>query len=118
LDCVSAVPRSIHGQVVLIVQRSWVVGSGLAVAFEAMGAHPVLAKDGASALADIPNLCAAVVHSQTYELCKMLEARGIPFLFYTARQDFAGEFATAPIIEKPALAAEVVRRVEDLLAGV
>ena len=118
LDCFSAVPRSLHGQVVLIVQRSWVVGSGLAVAFEAKGAHPVLAKEGASALADTPNLCAAVVHSETYELCKLLEARGIPFLFYTARQEMEGEFATAPILEKPALAAEVVRRVEELLAGV
>jgi len=116
LDRFCAVPHSLHGQVILIVQRSWVVASGLAIAFEAKGAHPVLAKEGASALADTPNLCAAVVHSETHELCKLLEARGIPFLFYTAREEIEGEFATAPIIEKPAPAAEVVRRVEELMA--
>jgi DNA-binding response OmpR family regulator len=110
-----AVSRSLNGKVVLIVQRSWVLASGLATALEAKGARPVLAKEGASALADIPNLCVAVLHSETSELCKLLEARDIPFLFYTACEEIEGEFATAPIVHKPASAQDVVARVEQLL---
>src|SRR5215471_12232970 len=73
----------LDGQVVLIVQRSWVVATALANSFEEKGASAVLAKVPVPDLAGIPNLCAAVVDGQSRELCRLLEARGIPFVLYT-----------------------------------
>jgi len=108
---------SLDGRVVLIVQRLWVVANALARAFEANGAQVLLATNSRSglALADHPNLSAAVLDSGSRELCRQLEARGIPFLFYTGRDRINDEFATAPIIRKPASPAEVVDGVEQLL---
>ena len=108
---------SLDGRVVLIVQRLWVVANALARAFEANRAQVLLATNSRSglALADHPNLSAAVLDSGSRELCRQLEARGIPFLFYTGRDRINDEFATAPIIRKPASPAEVVDGVEQLL---
>ena len=107
----------LDGQVVLIVQRSWVVATALANSFEEKGASAVLAKVPVPDLAGIPNLCAAVVDGQSRELCRLLEARGIPFVLYTARNQIEADDAGAPIVLKPAPAAEVVARVESLLGG-
>jgi len=108
---------SLDGRVVLIVQRLWVVANALASAFEANGAQVLLARNSRSglALANHPNLSAAVLDSGSRELCRQLEARGIPFLFYTGRDRINDAFATAPIIRKPASPAEVVDGVEQLL---
>ena len=75
---------SLQGRVVLVVQR-WIIASALASPFEANGARVLLAASSRSglALADHPDLSAAVVDSGSRELCRHLFARGIPFLFYT-----------------------------------
>ena len=101
----------------MIVQRRWVIATDLANSFEAKGARAVVATVSAPDLADIPNLSAAVVDGQSHELCRMLDARGIPFVLYTARQQIEAEPARASIVLKPAPAAEVVARVENLLSG-
>jgi hypothetical protein len=78
---------SLDGRAVLILQRLWVVANALADAFEANGAQILLSTNSRSgmALADHPNLSAAILDSGSRELCRQLEARGIPFLFYTGR---------------------------------
>jgi DNA-binding response OmpR family regulator len=106
---------SLEGKVILIVQRSWLISTALAMAFEVKGARAVLSNKAASDLPDRINVSAAVLDSHSGELCKELEARGIPYLMYTAREKVRDECAAAPIIEKPASAAEVVARVEQLL---
>jgi DNA-binding response OmpR family regulator len=107
----------LDGQVVLIVQRNWVIATALAKSFEEKGASAVLAKVFAPDLTSIPNLCAAVVDGQSRELCRLLEARGIPFVLYTARDQIEADATGVPIVLKPASAAEVVARVESLLSG-
>jgi short-subunit dehydrogenase involved in D-alanine esterification of teichoic acids len=106
---------SLDGQVILIVQRSWLIASNLADAFEEKGALVILSKTSASRLADIPGLCAAVVDSHSRELCRLLEAKLIPFVLYTAGEQSEDEFPEAPIVRKPAPVAEVVTRLEQLL---
>jgi len=67
------------------------------------------------ALADHPDLSAAILDSQRAEVRRRLEARGVPFLFYTARDQIEGESASAPMVRKPAAPTEVVARVEQLM---
>jgi len=104
--------RSAQGRVILIVQRSWLIASGLAGAFETTGAKVVIAKNLHADLANIPNLSAAVLDSASHELCRELEAKAIPFVLYTAQNQFEAE----SVIKKPASPKEVVARVEELLA--
>ena len=107
----------LKGRVVLIVQRVWVIASALSNAFQANGAHVLLAANPRSglALADHPRLSAAVLNGRSRELCRQLEVRGIPFLLYTGRDQIDDECAEAPIVRKPASPADVVDRVERLL---
>jgi DNA-binding response OmpR family regulator len=107
--------RPLGGRVVLIVQRSWIIANGLAIAFKAAGAQVLVAKQSDLALADHPDLAAAVLDGQSSEMRLRLEARGIPFLLYTGHGDIEGGPANAPIVRKPAPPAEVVARVEQLL---
>jgi|SRR5215831_19388141 len=108
---------SLDGRVVLVVQRSWLIANNLARALEANGAKVLLATNSSSALrlVDHPLLSAAVLNSDSRELCRLLEARGISFLFYTGRAQIIDEFNTAPVIRKPARPAEVVDGVGRLL---
>jgi len=103
--------RSAQGRVILIVQRSWLIASGLAAAFETTGAKVVIAKNLHPDLANIPNLSAAVLDSASHELCRELEAKAIPFVLYTAQNQFEAE----SVIVRPASPKEVVARVEELL---
>jgi len=109
-------PPCIDGRVVLVVQRSWLIASALASAFGARGANVVLAKQSAVDSANLPNLAAAVLDGQSHELGRLLEARGIPFVLYTACDPSKGEFANAQVIEKPVRVQDVVARVEQLLS--
>jgi len=109
-------PRSLERSLVLVVQRSWLIASALANSFESKGAKVVLAKESATASAKLPHLTAAVLDGQSRELGWLLEMRGIPFVLYTARALSEGTFARAPTVEKPAPVADVVARVEELLA--
>ena len=108
----SAQAGFLDGRVILIVHRTWIIARGLANAFEAKGAQVSLARTPHSDLANLPNLAAAVLDGASHELCRQLQARGIPFVLYTARE----QVYDVPIIRKPAPAAEVVARVEELLA--
>jgi Helix-turn-helix len=106
-------PPCLDGSLVLVVQRSWLVASALTRAFEARGAKVLMAREPTVALADLPQLDAAVLDDQSHGLCLLLEARGIAFVSYSARAP--REDARAPIVGKPAPAEDVVARVEQLL---
>ena len=104
--------NSLHGRLILIVQRRWIIARALADAFEARGAEVVMAKNSLFDLVDLPNLSAAVLDSASGDLRHRLSAREIPFVLYTARE----QTDDAPIIRKPAPAADVVAHVEKLLS--
>jgi DNA-binding response OmpR family regulator len=105
------------GRSILIVQKQWLIAWGLALAFETKGARALLAGGAAAALelADDPDLAAAVVDGDSVQLCRLLEEKRIPYVVYSAREQFDDEFARATLIRKPALAGEVVASVERLL---
>ena len=103
--------NSLHGRLILIVQRRWIIARALADAFEARGAEVVMAKNSLFDLVDLPNLSAAVLDSASGDL-RHRSAREIPFVLYTARE----QTDDAPIIRKPAPAADVVAHVEKLLS--
>jgi hypothetical protein len=105
--------NSLQGRIVLIVQRVWIIAHGLAAAFETKGAKVIMTRDSEPDLADIPNLAAVVLDNHNRDLCRRLEARGIPFVLYTARVDH--KCSAAAIIQKPAPPPEVVAQVEKLL---
>jgi hypothetical protein len=107
--------NSLHGRVILIVQRIWIIAHGLAVAFEAKGAITVMTRNTNPDLANNPSLAAAVLDSHSRDLCTQLQARGIPFVSYTAYAESDHECAAAAIIQMPTPPAEVVARVEELL---
>ena len=109
---------SLDGRIVLVVQRSWFIAVMLARAFEENGAKVLLARNSSSGLGlvDHPLLSAAVLDSDSRELCRLLGARGVPYLFYTGRaRNIDDEFDTAPVIRKPARPAAVIHGVERLL---
>ena len=108
--------RSLSGRLILIVQP-WQFAKLLAAAFEAQGAHTLTTKDANTALplADLPDLSAAVLDSNSDALGAKLAQRNIPFVLYSGRQEVTGNCAPAPLIRKPAPANEVVATVEQLL---
>ena len=87
----------------------------LANELRAKGAQVVMVANSHSDLADLPNLSAAVLDIDSPDLRKRLAAKGIPFVLYTARAQIDGEGMSAQIIRKPALRAEVVARLQQLL---
>ena len=101
----------LHGRVILIVQRAWIIARTLADAFQVKGAQVVMTNTQSDVVND-PRLSAAVLDGGSAKLCGELKAKGIPFVLYTAREQTVG----APIIRKPAPATEVVARVEELLS--
>ena len=103
--------NSLQGRTILIVQRAWLIARTLADAFEAKGAKVVMAKKANPDLANLPNLSAAVLDAQRVGLRRELQAKGIPFVLYTASK----QTNDAPVIGKPAPTAEVVARVEEWL---
>jgi hypothetical protein len=57
--------NSLHGRVILIVQRAWLLARTLANEFEAKGAKVVMAKKADPDLASLPKLPAAVLDSKS-----------------------------------------------------
>src|SRR4051794_35184313 len=108
---------SLGGRLILIVQRRWVMAHQLSAAFKAEGARVVLAHDATTGApsADAAALAAAVLDSESIELCPKLKERGIPFVFYTARDHIDDDGAGAPVVRKPASAEEVVGTIRRLL---
>ena len=100
---------------VLVVQRSWCIARAFASVLEEKGATVVLAKVARYDLGDLPYLATAVLDGQSRELCLRLEARGIPIVLYTVRDQSEFQFTRAPVVQKPAPVTEVVAAVEKLL---
>jgi len=101
--------NSLQGRTILIVQRTWLIARALADAFEKKGAQIVMAKKADPDLANLPNLSAAVLDGQSGDLRPELQAKGIPFVSYTASE----QTNDASVIGKPVPAADVVARVEE-----
>ena len=110
---------SLAGHVILVVQRAWTIAHALSSSLEANGAKVLLSVNSRSALGlvDHPGLSAAVLDGNSRELCRQLNARGIPYLLYTGRLRTDDECAAAPIVRKPASPTHVVESVERLLRG-
>jgi hypothetical protein len=108
-------PRRLDGRLILIVERSWVIASAFLDAFEANGARVVLVNVARRDLADLPQLAAAVLEGESLGLCRLLEAKGIPFVLYTSYAQSEHQFTRATIVEKPAPVSDVVAAVEQLL---
>ena len=109
--------RPLQGRVILVVQRRWLIARQLGSVLEAKGARALLANGAASAhsLADAPELCAAVVDSDSTELCHKLEARSVPYVLYTGSEQAVHECAETPVVRKPAGPEQVATEVERLL---
>ena len=75
-------------RLILIVQRQWLIAHPLSAAFEAEGARVLLAHNATSGapLADAPDLAAAVLDSESDQLCRKLKERGVPFVIYTGHE--------------------------------
>jgi hypothetical protein len=107
-------PRRLDGRLILIVERSWVIASAFVDAFEANGARVVLVSVARRDLADLPQLAAAVLEGESLDLCRLLEAKGIPFVLYTSYGQSERQFTRATVVEKPAPLTDVVAAVEQL----
>jgi DNA-binding response OmpR family regulator len=108
---------SLLGHAILIVQRRWHIAESLVAAFKALGARTFAIRDASAAqpLVDAPDLSAAVLDGESGALCARLAQRNIPFVLYTGREEVSVECATAPLIQKPTSANEVVAKVKELL---
>src|SRR5262245_60290700 len=106
----------LHGRIILIVQRVWMIAIALATEFEEKGAQTVLVRSYHADLFEIPNLAASVLSSHSRDLCRQLETRRIPFVLYTGHGEVDHQCSAATVIQKPQPVAEVVARVEELLA--
>ena len=110
---------SLDGHVILVVQRAWTIAHALSSSLEANGAKVLLSVNSRSALGlvDHPGLSAAVLDGDSRELCRQLNARGIPYVLFTGREQTDGECTAAPIVLKPNSPTHVVESVERLLTG-
>ena len=109
---------SLHGKVILIVQRLWLIARSLATAFEANGARVLSANNtrSAVALADEPGLSAAVLDSESRAICKKLLQRDIPFVVYSGREHIDDECAQGLTVRKPESTEAIVTTVTRLLS--
>jgi DNA-binding response OmpR family regulator len=112
-----AVAMSLLRCVILIVQRKWAIAHVLSAAFEANDARVLLANNArtALALADAPDLSAAVLDSESRRVCKRLAERSVPFVLYTGREHIDDECAEGATVRKPATSEAVVLAVKQQL---
>jgi DNA-binding response OmpR family regulator len=105
------------GRSILIVQKQWAIAREIVHAFEASGARVLSVRGAAAALEliDDPDLAAAVLDSDSAQLCRLLDEKHIPFVIHSARVQIDNECAGATVVPKPASAEEVVASVERLL---
>jgi len=101
----------------LIVQKQWGIARDLALAFETKGARVLSTRDAAVGLelANDPDLAAAVLDSDSAQLCRLLDEKRIPHVVYSGSEQLDDACAGATVILKPASADEVVASVERLL---
>jgi DNA-binding response OmpR family regulator len=107
------------GRSILIVQKQWAIAHQIVLAFEARGARVLSARDAAVALelAGDHDVAAAVLDSDSAQLCRLLDQKQIPHVFYSGSEQLDDACAGATIILKPASAEEVVASVERLLGA-
>jgi DNA-binding response OmpR family regulator len=105
------------GRSILIVQKQWAIAHALALAFEAKGARVLSARSAPAGLelADDPDLAAAVLDSDSDQLCRLLDEKKISYVVYSGREQLDDECADATLIRKPTSAEEVVASVARLL---
>ena len=105
------------GRSILIVQKQCAIAHQIVLAFEARGARVLSVRGAADALklADDPDLAAAVLDSESAQLCRLLDEKEVPYVVHSGRVQLDDECAGATVIPKPASAEEVVASVERLL---
>ena len=107
----------LFGRLILIVQKQWAIARDLALAFETKGARVLSTRDAAVglALANDPDLAAAVLDSDSAQLCRLLDEKQIPHVVYSGSKQVDDACARAIVILKPANTETVVASVEHLL---
>ena len=97
------------GRTILIVQKQWQIARQLVRAFESKGARVLSVRGAAAALelADDPDLAAAVLDSDSAQLCSLLDEKKVPYVVHSGRVQLDDECARATVIPKPASAEEV-----------
>jgi DNA-binding response OmpR family regulator len=105
------------GRSILIVQKQWAIARDLVFAFETKGARVLSTRDAAVGLelANDPDLAAAVLDSDSAQLCRLLDEKRIPHVVYSGSEQHDDACAGATLILKPASAEVVVASVERLL---
>ena len=105
------------GRSILIVQKQWAIARDLALAFETKGARVLSTRDAAVGLelANDPDLAAAVLDSDSAQLCRLLDEKRIPHVVYSGSEQLDDACAGATVILKPASAEDVVASVERSL---
>ena len=105
------------GRSILIVQKQWAIAHQIVLAFEARGARVLSVRGAAAALelADDPDLAAAVLDSDSAQLCRLLNEKQVPYVVHSGSEQLDDECTGATVIPKPARAEEVVASVERLL---
>jgi hypothetical protein len=72
---------------------------------------------GGFALADDPDLAAAVLDGDSDQLCALLGEKKISYVVYSGREQFDDECANATFIRKLASVEEVIASVANLLGA-
>jgi DNA-binding response OmpR family regulator len=114
--------RKLDGCSLLVIEDELLILLDMQKTFEDAGAEVITAigYDQALALADSPGLNVAVVDlslatSNGWTLCQRLSELGVPFVFYSGRdQDTVSAWPDVPFICKPALPESLV----DLVSSV
>jgi DNA-binding response OmpR family regulator len=115
---------SFTGCSVLIVEDEPLLALDLRQSFEAVGAYVFTATQFAQALtlAEHPDLALAVLDYRIADETSMtvgrrLEARGIPFLFYSAYDDMLEHWPDAVLLNKPTPSPILIEKAAALLRG-
>ena len=117
---------SLGGYTILIVEDEPFVATGVSDVFTDAGADVVIANDLRTALdaATNHNLSAAILDvtlggADSGSVCSALTSRQVPFMFLTGydTHTLLREWASVPVLAKPAAEADLVANVEALLVG-
>jgi DNA-binding response OmpR family regulator len=113
---------SFAGCSVLVVEDEPVIALDLRQGFEAAGAYVFAATQLAHALtlAQHPDLSVAVLDYRIDDencalICRRLEERGVPFLFYSGYDDMHRQRPEAVVVSKPASIRTIVDAAANLL---
>ena len=93
---------TLAGRSILIVQKQWAIAREIVRAFETRGARVLSVRGAAAALelADDPDLAAAVLDSDSAQLCRLLNEKKVPYVIHSGSVRLADECAGATVIPK------------------